>query len=129
MASLLERFQSFSDKVSEKLNDLKQELGEISPWKGLSPNTGNSLTEDAEGKIFYKEPTAAEMKTALENLENTNFLSDADALNIDLLLQSENEYVLYTPQNPTPGQQQQAQTNTGVDGFQDPLTAYQNALN
>lgn len=37
--------------------------------------------------------------------------------------------VLYTPQNTTPGQQQAAQTNIGVDDYQDPLTAYQNALN
>lgn len=36
--------------------------------------------------------------------------------------------VLFTPQTLTDIQKQQAQANIGVDGFENPLTAYQNAL-
>lgn len=131
MATLEQRFKDFSDKVSSKLNQLKTDLSEVIPWKGLSPNNGQSLTTDTEGKVYFKERTPEEIAQAYESLTDRNRFSNAHKETVESFegqfLQF-GENVKYTPQNLTPSQKQQAQSNIGVDEFQNPLTAYQNAL-
>ena len=74
----LQRMQDLVDKASEKLNALNQKIKDFSPWKGLSPTTGNSLSLDEEEKLFFKERTPTQIKQALFSLSNTNNFSDAD---------------------------------------------------
>ncbi|CAL67379.1 hypothetical protein [Christiangramia forsetii] len=74
----LQRMQDLVDKASEKLNALNQKIKDVSPWKGLSLNAGNSLSLDAQARVFFKERTPEQIKQALFSLSDTNNFSNAD---------------------------------------------------
>jgi len=75
--TILQRLKDLTDKTAEKINALNTKIGEFSPFKGLSPNAGNSLSLDEDEKLFYKERTPQEIAQAYEGLDNTNKFSDS----------------------------------------------------
>ena len=75
--ALKETLQAYNAKVIAKLNYLYELLEQISPWSGLSPDPGQSLTTDAEGKLFYQERTAEEIATAYEGIEGVERFTTA----------------------------------------------------
>ena len=78
MPTIKQILDSFSDKIAAKINALNTKIGEISPFVGLSTNSGNSLSNDAEGKLYFKERTPEEIAQAYESVEGVNRYSDED---------------------------------------------------
>jgi hypothetical protein len=83
-ASLKILFQAFRVKVSEKLNALNEKIELITTGE-LSADSGNSLTKGSDNLPFYKERTAAEIKTAYESNTNTNAFTDTHKTNLENL--------------------------------------------
>lgn len=83
MPTIKQILDSFSDKIAAKINALNTKIGEISPFVGLSPNAGNSLSNDAEGKLFFKERTPEEIAQDYEGNEGVNRFTDEDKQTVD----------------------------------------------
>jgi len=80
--TILQRLKDLTAKTAEKINALNTKIGDISPFKGLSPNAGNSLSLDEDEKLFFKERTPEEIAQAYEGLNNTNKYTDQDLLTV-----------------------------------------------
>lgn len=81
--TILQRLKDLTAKTAEKINALNTKIGEISPFKGLSPDIGNSLSLDEEEKLFFKERTAEEIAQAYEGLNDTNKYTDQDKQTVE----------------------------------------------
>ena len=81
--TILQRLKDLTAKTAEKINALNNKIGEISPFKGLSPDAGNSLSLDEDEKLFFKERTPEEIAQAYEGLNDTNKYTDQDKQTVE----------------------------------------------
>jgi len=70
-------FQSFKNKIGEKLNALNTRINELPQAGGISNDAGQSLSQGSDSLPFYKAMTDAEVKAANERNANTNPFTDA----------------------------------------------------
>ena len=84
MAADLKAFiLQFKANVTSKLDYLHDQLGNVVPWKGLSPNAGQSLTEDTDGKIYFRERTPEEIAADYEGIVGVERFTTTHKLNVE----------------------------------------------
>lgn len=83
--ALKETFDLYNAKVIEKFNALKGLIDSAAGWVGLSPNAGQSLTTDLEGKVYFKERTPEEIASAYEGLTTVERFTTTQKTNLENL--------------------------------------------